>query len=296
MTMKGVFIRLAAIVVGVPVVSLGLVLSWMRFQDRTNGTLIAADGKREFLLHVPASYDRTRPTPLVISLHGAAGWPAQQANTSGWNRLADEQGFLVVYPSGNGFPHIWHPADSSFIGALIDSLTATYHVDPRRIFVNGLSQGGGMTFVLSCTLSSRIAAVGLVAAAEELPWNWCADHRPMPMISFHGTADPIVRYAGGRNPIGPGSFPSVLDWTAHWAQRNRCAAVPTDSAIGPTTDRREYTQCAGAASVVLYTVRGGGHQWPGGRPLPEWLAGPPAGGVDATRLMWAFFQQHPRAP
>src|SRR5947209_15439212 len=87
--------------------------------------------------------------------------------------------------------------DVRFISELIDTLRAAYNIDPTRIYANGLSIGGGMAFVLSCTLSDRIAAVGMVAAAQSLPSSWCTDHRPVPMIAFHGTADPIVPYQGG---------------------------------------------------------------------------------------------------
>src|SRR5438445_12738086 len=118
-------------------------------------------------------------------MHGAAGWPAQQMNVSRWNRLADEQGFIVVYPAGSGVPKIWHVdrgaglmRDVGFISALIDTLEAAYNIDPTRIYANGLSIGGGMAFVLSCTLSDRIAAVGMVAAAQSLPADWCQDQRP----------------------------------------------------------------------------------------------------------------------
>jgi polyhydroxybutyrate depolymerase len=115
----------------------------------------------------------------------------------------------------------------------------------------------------------------------------------MPMISFHGTADPIVKYGGGRNPIGPGEFPSILSWTENWARRNQCDAGPIDSVVAPDVSRREYTHCADSADVLLYTVRGAGHQWPGGKALPQWLAGHATNAVDATSLMWAFFRDHP---
>jgi polyhydroxybutyrate depolymerase len=256
--------------------------------------------KREYLLYVPRSYDRTRPAPLVISLHGASGWPAQQMNLSRWNRLADEQGFIVVYPAGSSVPRIWHvdrgpglTSDVRFISQLIDTLEASYNIDPARIYVNGMSNGGGMTFVLSCTLSDRIAAVGMVAAAQSLPWSWCTDQRPVPMMAFHGTADPMVPYDGGRSRVPPGDlFPGVPGWAANWARRNGCGPNPIESEAAPNVSRREYTGCADDAGVVLYTVRGGGHTWPGGKPLPEWMAGSTTRSIDATSLMWAFFRGH----
>jgi len=266
-------------------------------RNRNNGSIVSSGERREYLLYVPRSYDRSRPTPLVISMHGAACWPAQQMNLSGWNRLAESQGFLVVYPSGaeGAGPRVWHVADARevrFISELIDKLEAAYNIDPTRIYVNGISNGGGMTFVLSCALSSRIAAVGMVAAAHFLPFSWCTDQRAVPMIAFHGTADPMMPYNGGRSWIAPDIFPSVPAWTAAWARRNRCGAKPVESPVAADVTRIEYTDCADGAAVVLYRIQGGGHSWPGGKPVPEWLAGSTSNGVDATSRMWEFFREH----
>jgi polyhydroxybutyrate depolymerase len=270
--------------------------------NRNNGSFISSGETRKYLLYVPRSYDRTRPTPLVISMHGAGGWPAQQRNLSEWNRLAESQGFIVVYPSavyGAG-PRIWRVGegaglekDVQFISELIDRLEAAYNIDRERIYANGMSNGGGMSFVLSCTLSDRIAAVGMVGAAQTLPWRWCTDHRPVPMIAFHGTADRMAPYNGGRSTIAPDLFPSIPAWTAKWAGRNRCGPNPVESVVAADVTRREYTNCADDAAVVFYIVRGGGHSWPGGEPLPEWFVGPTSRSIDATSEMWAFFRAHP---
>jgi len=177
---------------------------------------------------------------------------------------------------------------------LIDTLTAAYNVDPTRIYAKGLSNGGGMTFVLSCTLSDRIAAVGVVAPALFLPGSWCTDQRAVPMMAFHGTADRLTPYHGGLSWVAPDKrFSDIPTWVADWARRNRCAPTPVETEVAPDVTRRAYAHCADHADVVLYTVEGGGHTWPGGEPLPEWLAGPTSRSIDATRLMWTFFLEHP---
>jgi polyhydroxybutyrate depolymerase len=114
----------------------------------------------------------------------------------------------------------------------------------------------------------------------------------MPLINFHGTAD-LVPYNGGKVFASPRPFPSVLTWTANWARRNQCAPDPVASVVAADVTRLEYTNCADDAAVVLYTIKGGGHQWPGGKPLPEWMVGRMSPGIDATRQMWAFFREHP---
>lgn len=294
MKFRKVLIRAVLMVIGIPVGSTLVTLVLIAVLDRTNGSLKTSGEPRDYLIHVPAHFNPAKPMPLVVSLHGANGWPAQQMNLTRWNRLADEEGFLVVYPAARGLPKVWTANDVDFIEALIDALKVSYPVDPARIYVNGFSQGGSMTFVLACRLSDRVAAVGIVAGAQERLFSWCADPRPLPVITFHGTADPVVAYDGGSNPIGPGTFPALPGWTSDWARRNRCHSEPVDTAVTPTVIRREYDRCAEDASVVLYTIQGGGHQWPGGKPMPEWLLGPAGGSVDATRLMWAFFLAHPR--
>lgn len=298
---RRIVITAVLVLINLPVALVLIEAVRFHVSNRSNGSLVSSGQKRDYLLYVPSSYDRTKPTPLVISMHGAGLWGAAQKELSQWNQLAERRSFIVVYPSGaaGSGPRIWHverssllKADIRFISELIDTLKATYNIDPSRIYANGLSNGGGMSFVLSCTLSDRIAAVGMVAAAQTLPWKWCTDERPVPVIAFHGTRDPIVPYNGGTTWISDRAFPDVSKWTANWAERNRCAPNPVESMVAADVSRREYTSCADGAAVVLYTVNGAGHTWPGGKPLPEWLAGKTSQSIDATSLMWDFFREH----
>src|SRR5207245_7586976 len=137
-----------------------------------------------------------------------------------------------------------------FISELIDRLEASYNIDPARIYANGLSNGGGVTFALSCILSDRIAAFGPVAAAVTLPVDWCDDSRPAPMIAFHGTADRFVPYNGAKVWLAPDPFPSILQWTANWARRKRCAPNPVESAAAADGARHAYPACADDARGV----------------------------------------------
>lgn len=270
--------------------------------NRSTHSIVSSGLTREYTLYVPPNYDGTQPTPLVISMHGAGLWPAAQQDISQWNRVADREGFIVVYPSGlgGGGPRIWEatpgddlPRDVTFIADLIDGLERTYNIDPAKIYADGLSNGGGMAFALSCRMSDRIAAVGLVASAQLLPWNWCGDDRPLPMIAIHGTADHDTPYDGGKSWVAPRPFPSIPGWTANWARRNRCGSTPIESRIAVDVTRTEYTQCAGNAAAVLYTIHGGGHTWPGGGDLPEWFVGSTTDSIDASSVMWEFFKAHP---
>lgn len=308
MRIKRALLGTGAVVVLLPLAALLVATVLIAVFDRTNGTMTSSGVTREYLLHVPESYDPTKPAALVLSLHAGATWPAHQMNLSRWNRLADENGFIVVYPSGT--PELFNVArqwrtfrpgpglerDVLFISELIDRLQSRYNIDPARIYADGMSNGGGMAYVLACELSDRIAAVGLVAPAQSLPSDWCGSTRPVPMMAFFGDADPMVPYEGGPlgdpfNPVKP-VFPAARDFVAAWARRNGCAADPVASRVAPDVTRLEYPQCAEGAAVVLHTLLGGGHSWPGGKPMPEWRVGATITSIDATAELWAFFQEH----
>ena len=301
---KKIILGVLTIVIVLPVALIAAALAWCAIADKTNGSIVSSGVTRRYLLHVPKTYDRSKAAPLVISIHPAATWPAVEMHISRWNDLAEQYGFIVVYPAGSGAffgglsrgPHVWpgEPRDVRFISDLIDKLEAEYSIDPNRIYADGMSNGGGMAFALSCELPNRIAALGAVAAAQEQPWN-CRDSKPVPTVAFHGTADKFAPYQGGPSPFAPNPFANILDWTAHVAQRNQCKGDPIDTRISPSVRRLAYTNCAQNAGVILYTVEGGGHTWPGGRPLPESMVGLTTREINATKLMWAFFAQHPRA-
>lgn len=109
------------------------------------------------------------------------------------------------------------------------------------------------------------------------------------MIAFHGDADRILPYEGGPlgdpfNPVKP-VFAAARDFVA--------AANPVQSAVAVDVTRLASSGCAEDAAVVFFTILGGGHTWPGGKPMPEWRVGPTSDSIDATREMWAFFSEHP---
>jgi polyhydroxybutyrate depolymerase len=275
--------------------------------DRTNGKLISSGQEREYLLYVPPGYDPQTPVPLVISIHGFSDWPAHHMAMTGWNDLADEVGFLVVYPAGVDFPRRWRASGQSnetgdalvdvrFISDLIDELEQDYAIDPTRIYVNGMSNGGGMTYLLACKLSERIAAVGGVAGAYLYPLEDCLPERPVPLIAFHGTTDPIVPFSGGPSRSFEIPFPVIPDWMAAYAVNNGCNPIPAKLPEQGAASGVAYGDCDAGADVVFYTIEGGGHTWPGGEPLPVWLTGPTTVDVNATRLMWGFFMAHPLEP
>jgi polyhydroxybutyrate depolymerase len=298
---KKLLIIIAILIV---IVLVAVFLVWLVFtlSNRTNGRLVSSGEERRYVLYVPASYDPAVPSPLVISLHGYGEWPAHQQKLSGWNNLADEFGFLVVYPEGVDFPRRWRlysdeqgaePVDAVFIRDLINTLSQEYAIDPARIYANGLSNGGGMSDLLACTLSDQIAAVGGVSGAYLYPREQCQTSRPVPVIAFHGTADEVVPYWGGPSDAFDIDFPVVPAWAEWWAEHNLCQTASAVTGISGSVSGIQNTDCSSGADIIFYTIEGGGHTWPGGEPLPAWLVGETTYDIDATRVMWEFFQQHP---
>jgi polyhydroxybutyrate depolymerase len=232
-----------------------------------------------------------------MSLHGLAGNALQQQDYTHFDEIAERESFIVVYPQGTQFPLRWHDYerdvpflprgnvdDVQFFRNLLARLNDDYCVDPARIYVNGISNGGGMTHRLACELADQIAAMSTVAGAfiEE---DSCEPSRPIPVLAFHGTDDPIVPYEGNDEVM------AAENWIAGWAERNHCdtdtAALPAAGVVSGI----EYTGCA--ADVILYTIEGGGHTWPGAEPKLGFLLGVTTQDIDATQTMWDFFFEHP---
>ena len=295
--------RIAKLILGVPVALAPALIFAYLLANKTNGTLTSSGKQRKYLLYVPPSYDPSTPTPLVITIHGFAQWPANQRDVSRWNAVADEYGFIVVYPSGTGFPKRWGAhgrtdllipptEDVTFISDLIDKLASEYNIDPTRIYANGLSNGGGMSYLLACKLADRIAAIGTVAGAHLFPLSECKPSRTVPMIVFHGDADPIVPYDGGKSGPAEQPFPAIPDWVAQWARQNGCNETPVDLPAQGEVTGIKYVGCNQGTEVPFYTIHGGGHAWPGGGTLPKAIVGHTTQDIDATRVMWEFFQQY----
>jgi polyhydroxybutyrate depolymerase len=271
---------------------------------------LTAEGReRTYLLHLPPAYDGKRLLPVVIVLHGGGGNAEGAVRMTGFSAKADREGFVVVYPNGTGRLKTrlltWNSGnccgwamdknvdDVGFIRALIDELVKTRAVDPKRVYVTGMSNGGMMTYRLGCELSDKIAAIAPVAGALDV--DNCQPANPVSVIIFHGTADEHVLYNGGE-PIRKADRhfrvdKSVSYAVSFWVKHNGCLESPQRSEKGHI--RTEiYSGGKDGAEVVVYTINGGGHAWPGGE---AYLLGTePTREISATDLMWDFFVRHPK--
>ena len=293
--------------------------------DVTSGGL-----KRAVLLYVPQAVAGHRALPLVIDLHGSGGNGAQQAQLSRLPALAARNGFVVAEPSGGvvlpGAPdaHYWNipgvpliggtatpadaPDDVLFISDVIDAIAAKTCIDPRRIFVTGMSGGARMASLLACRLSTRIAAVapvsGLRAGLPASDSRSCQPRRPVPIVTFHGTGDRVNPVNGDGSPRWSYSIPVAL---ARWAELDHCQGAPHEERISAHVTLVRYRPCAQGAEILFYRTdasgeQGGGHAWPGsvprraaaGKAAEQFLrANEPSTEIDASALMWTFFEAHP---
>lgn len=288
-------------------------------QDRLRQSLFIGGLERTYSIYVPVSFHSLTPMPLVLLLHGGGGTGEgmETLTLGGWNRLAEREGFIVVYPDGfekhwNDGRGIWayrahreNVDDVGFISTLIEHLTKTLRIDPTRIYTAGISNGGQFSQRLACERSDRIAAIGVVAIQlpEHLP-SACALKRPVSALMMPGTEDPLVPWEGGeigfRGGRKFGRVFSVRESIGFWVKQNQCPGKPVVS-YEPDRDpkdrtrvRREtYGPCSEGTEVVLYAVEGGGHTWPGGdQYLPTRIIGRTSRDIDANEVIWNFFKKH----
>ncbi|MCL9793261.1 extracellular catalytic domain type 1 short-chain-length polyhydroxyalkanoate depolymerase [Frankia sp. AgKG'84/4] len=276
---------------------------------------LTVDGRvRTYLVHLPAdSAPSPSALPVVVVLHGGGGSGAQVERQSGLSEVADRAGFLAVYPDGSGrlgtalltwnagtccgYAHQTNSDDVAFVAAVLDQITRDHRIDPRRIYVTGMSNGAMMAYRLGCELAGRIAAIAPVSGA--LDTVTCTPSRPVSVIAFHGLADQRVPYGGGESSLAglrqgdERADRSVAEAMTFWTRRDGCAATPARSTQG-AVHHDVYGSCASGVAVELYSIEGAGHAWPGGTP-PRGQADAPPPAPDASEVMWRFFAAHPSA-
>jgi polyhydroxybutyrate depolymerase len=265
-------------------------------KGNTTWTISTSSGNRTALVHIPPGYDPTQATPVVLNFHGYSGSPTQEEGLTMMDASSDAAGFVLVYPQGTGVLPSWNAGaccgtaaqsnldDVGFVGSLLDVLEAKLCVDKKRVFATGMSNGGFLSHRLGCELADRIAAIAPVAGVMGIPT--CNPSRPVPVMEFHGTADPVVPYDG--NPAI--DYASVADTIAGWVQRDGCQGAATTTYSKGDATCVTYGSCTAGAEVTLCTIAGGGHTWPGGMPFP--LLGKTSTDISATDAMWAFFEKH----
>lgn len=247
---------------------------------------------REFLIHVPPSYDNSKPVPLVLNFHGATSNAEQQRSLfSQMDATSDAKGFIVVYPEGIGAS--WNAGaccgeaasqgvdDVGFALALVEHMKSRACIDPARVYATGFSNGGRMSYRLGCEAADVFAAIAPVAGTKSFPdlnnTPGCEPSRPLSLIDFMGSADSRIAAQPGQ--------------VAEWVAFNGC----TDAAPAEVYRQGEhycmaYSQCDAGTSVTYCVVDGGGHCWPGTTPCVLGSSSSPSE-LSANELMWELFER-----
>lgn len=253
------------------------------------GTREVSVGSRSFLMHVPSGV--RAEVPVVFTFHGRGSNAEQQLLLTGMQQQADLNQFIVVAPDArNGRWDLENGADDSYLQKVYEAVPC---MDPTRVYASGMSMGSGMVFYLACQPERKFAAFGGVALTAYSA-N-CDQAPPAPIIFFHGTKDEVVPFRGGQPQGEDVVLPPVPEAMQDWADHNGCQTEQA-SKEGRDVVLTTWSTCEQDADVDFYKVRGGGHTWPGTAPLIadaiEESLGRTTQTVDASALMWQFFQQY----
>lgn len=281
------------------------------FTIQHNGT------QRRYLVHAPASYDKSKPTPVVMVFHGGGSNPEGIMKQSQMNKKSDSAGFIAVYPAGTG-PKLlgktvgtWNAGrccgyakdnkidDVGFVEAVLDDLGTKFNIDNKRIYSTGHSNGALFSYRLACELSDRIAAIAPNSAQDSL--DNCMPSRKVSVMHFHGTADPSAFYngghCGGRTKDEGWDCSSVEDYIKKWSQINGCENRTKVIYQNGNATCISYEGCDEGSEVILCSITGAGHTWPGGQELFDtsaWreMVGAISYDISANDMMWEFFKRH----
>ena len=277
------------------------------------------DSDRWYLLTTPSEDDGKTALPLVLDIHGLLEGAIVHSKMSQFSGFADQHGFVLATPQGSGTPIQWNVKpdlkanpDLQYMTDLLDQIEAEQCIDTSRVYATGLSNGAFMSSVLACTMADRFAAVAPVSGVIR-PTS-CDPSRPVPLLAFHGEADPILLFNGGvGDKLGnimkgdlktPTSIPKAdlngkgyPATTQVWATKNGCTGKPDDKDLTKTVILRTW-DCPADGVVEFVVLKDGGHSWPGSKVSQAAVAamGYTNMTIDANDLIWSFFQRFQLPP
>ena len=277
-----------------------------RFEERAHA---GPTGSRTYKLYVPSTL-AGRPAPLVCMLHGCTQNPDDFAAGTRMNALAEESGFLVVYPAQsksanasrcwnwfNGTDQLRGSGEPAIVAGIVADVMREFPVDPGKVFAAGLSAGGAAAAVLGAVYPDLFSAIGVhsglaCGAARDMGGAFAAmkggaatapvkagrpQGQPSRAIVFHGDRDRTVSPVNGDQVVAQfegGSPPASGDLTRGVAPG------------GASWTRTRHLDAAGRSATEHWLVHGGGHAWSGGSPAGSYTD---PRGPDASREMVRFF-------
>ncbi len=238
-----------------------------------NSEIFIHDGiEREYLLHIPESYDTTSSYPLVFNFHGFGGYASEFIEETQMLETSESQNFILVYPQGtllDGLSH-WNAAlnstdnkstvnDIDFIQNLITHLSSEYAVDTSRIYACGYSNGAMFSYALACYTENKIAAIGSISGTLIDTSSSCSPSHEIPLIKFHGTQDQVLPFSGNSD------YFSVFDIIDFWRYKNNILGesdtlnLISDNNLG--ISKILHLDNNNNISIENYIVTNGGHEW-----------------------------------
>lgn len=283
--------------------------------------------RRKFLVHLPSNYNKSRPIPAVLVFAGLQMSGESMSGITGMNGVGNRNDFMVIYCESQGGE--WQDGmkdrqydDVAYIQAVLAKASASFSIDHHRIYAVGLSNGGYFAQLLACSMPDKIAAVAVVASTGmEQALTRSKGEKAIPIVFFLGTEDPLVNWGDNKiKDLGKfnkqaagvtvdpaflslaryGGWWAVPELMSFWTNHNRCPGSPSTS-YEPDRDpndgmrvKKEQWGSRGNA-VVLYSIEGGGHTWPG----CIFLAGQSKDkrccmDIDTSELIWQFFRGESR--
>jgi len=277
---------------------------------------------RSAIVHLPPDFRALGPLPALVAFHGGGGNAKGFQEYAGLDSLADENGFVVVYPNGigrwGGRLLTWNAGgccgyaqregvdDVAFTWALLANLAADLPLDRTRVYLTGHSNGSMMVYRIAAESAERVAAVAAVAGAMTL--ESFAPTAPVPVLHIHSVDDPRALYQGGLGPPFPFTryrveHRAVETELGRWVRRNGWRQEPhqleTRAEESHDPPHRaallSYEPCTTGMPVRLWRLQGPGHGWPGGHSsLPERIVGPATTVIDAATEVWHFVSRFQR--
>lgn len=273
----------------------------------STGQLIDQGHTRTYYIYTPKSYKPDHPMPLVLVFHGDNGTGHSISDVTQFNNLAEQKGFIAVYPDGinqrwtlRGNPSGKKVNDVEFTDALINHIEQIRNIDSSKVYASGFSRGAILTQALACELPNKIAAFASVAGSLPVRLkSKCQPNNSASILMINGTNDTAVHYEGDEQ-TAKGALLSIPDAVTHWREQDKCTLPAQIKQIsGPNKNDRyyvkttRYANCSGGSEVLLTDVIQGGHSWPGGASQdPNQIKFNNAIGYNASNTIWDFFSHH----
>lgn len=266
--------------------------------------------ERSALVHVPASYDAARPTPMVVALHGGGGGASHMAKDANYGLItkSEEAGFIVVFPNGlspvrSGLLATWNAGrccgrardrnadDVGFLRAVVAEVGKRQNIDSRRVYAIGMSNGAMMAYRLACEAPDVFRGIMAVAGTDNT--DRCSPSMPVPVLHVHARNDDRVLFEGGagrtRRADLVTDFVAVPASIGKWVKLDHAGALPQRVLDVPGAYCDLHPAGPNGAPVQLCVTETGGHSWPGGNKARA--AEAPSRAINANDLMWEFFSR-----